>query len=220
MGVVFTHDAGLDVHKKTAMICRVIPDPIGQQAHGLMGVQEFGTLPCDLQALSNLLVEGQADTPVMAELAQGWLRSKIPGSEQALTGLVRGHYPELLARQLAHIDFLDEHNDTLSVATTPCLLDLAAGEPPMAPMAMAGMAEGGAAPNLSPLLCWTLPRRCACWVLFPLLGEFPTAPLRERTPELIRSLAGQLDQMHRHRGGKRPASDHGQAYQTALPGSG
>jgi len=150
MDVVFTHYAGLDVHKKTAMVCRVTPDPIGQQAHGLMGVQEFGTLPCDLRALSNLLVEGQADTPVMAELAQGWMRSKIPGSEQALTGLVRGHYPELLARQLAHIDFLDEHNDTLSVATTPCLLELAAGEPPMVPMAMAGMAEGGAAPNPSP----------------------------------------------------------------------
>ena len=31
MDVVFTHGAGLDVHKQTVMACRVTPDPIGQQ---------------------------------------------------------------------------------------------------------------------------------------------------------------------------------------------
>jgi hypothetical protein len=46
---------------------------------------------------------------------------------------------------------------------------------------------------------------------FQWLGEFTTVPWGARPPELLRSLAGQLDQMPRHRGGKRPAGDHGQA---------
>jgi hypothetical protein len=31
MDVIFTHGAGLDVHKKTVMACRVTPDSIGRQ---------------------------------------------------------------------------------------------------------------------------------------------------------------------------------------------
>jgi hypothetical protein len=41
----------------------------------------------------------------MAELARGRLRSKIPLLERALSGLVRDHHQQLLAMQLAHIDF-------------------------------------------------------------------------------------------------------------------
>ena len=44
MDVVFTHCAGLDVHKKRITACRVSPDPTGQEADGLMDVQDFGTL--------------------------------------------------------------------------------------------------------------------------------------------------------------------------------
>jgi transposase len=57
MAVIFTHGAGLDVHTKTVMACRVTPDPTGQQADGLMERQEFGTLPRDLLALSDWLAE-------------------------------------------------------------------------------------------------------------------------------------------------------------------
>ena len=57
MDVVFTHCAGLDVHKKTVMACRVTPDPMGQQADGIMEVREFGTLTRDLLALSDWLTE-------------------------------------------------------------------------------------------------------------------------------------------------------------------
>jgi transposase len=42
------------------------------------------------------------------------MRSKIPLLEQALTGLVRDHHRQLLAMQLAHIDFLDEQIEALS----------------------------------------------------------------------------------------------------------
>ena len=55
MDVIFTHGAGLDVHKKTVMACRVTPDPTGQQADGIVEVQKFGTMTCDLLALSDWL---------------------------------------------------------------------------------------------------------------------------------------------------------------------
>jgi hypothetical protein len=55
--VIFTRCAGLDVHQKTAMACRVTPDPLGQQADGILEVWEFGTSPRDLIALSGWLVE-------------------------------------------------------------------------------------------------------------------------------------------------------------------
>jgi transposase len=257
MDVIFTHCAGLDVHKKTVMACRVTPDPTGQQADGLLEVKEFGTLTIDLLALSDwlaavgithvamestgeywkpvynilegdftvflvnaahvkqvpgrktdkadarwlaklmrhgllqasfippveqrelrdltryrtklvqergrevnrvqgvleraniklaavatdvmgvsgrailaALVEGRADPATMAELAKGRMRSKIPLLEQALTGLVRDHHRQLIALQLAHIDFLDDQIDTLSLEITRRLLELSAGDPP------------------------------------------------------------------------------------------
>ena len=34
MDVIFTHCAGLDVHKKTVMACRVTPDPTGSRRTG------------------------------------------------------------------------------------------------------------------------------------------------------------------------------------------
>src|SRR5215211_1357798 len=51
MDVVFTHCAGLDVHKKTVTACRVTPDPSGQQANGILELKEFGTMTADLLAL-------------------------------------------------------------------------------------------------------------------------------------------------------------------------
>jgi transposase len=57
MDVIFTYCAGLDVHKKRITACRVTPDPTGQQADGLLDLQEFGTLTADLLALSDWLAE-------------------------------------------------------------------------------------------------------------------------------------------------------------------
>jgi transposase len=274
LDVIFTHCAGLDVHKKTVMACRVTPDPTGRQADGIMELKEFGTMTVDLLALSDWLVEadithvamestgeywkpvynilegdftvflvnaahakqvpgrktdksdarwlaklmrhglvqasfippvaqrdlrdltryrttlvqersrqvnrvqgvleraniklasvatdimglsgrallralieGRADPATMAELAHGRMRSKIPLLEQALTGLVRDHHRQLLALQLAPIDFLDEQLDTLSDEITCRLTDLGAGHPPVAPVETAGPAECGADPG-------------------------------------------------------------------------
>ena len=60
------------------------------------------------------LVEGTTDGAVLAQLAQGRLREKLPALEQALTGRMGVHQRFLLARQLAHISFLDEQIEQVS----------------------------------------------------------------------------------------------------------
>lgn len=60
------------------------------------------------------IAAGQTDAALMANLARGRLRSKIPALQKALTGLVQPHHRFLLAQQLAHIDFLDEQIEELS----------------------------------------------------------------------------------------------------------
>jgi transposase len=277
MDVMFTHCAGLDVHKKTVMACRVTPDPSGQQADGIMELQEFGTMTRDLLALSDWLAEvgvthiamestgeywrpiynllegtftvllvnaahvkqvpgrktdkadarwlaklmrygllaasfippqaqrdlrdltryrtklvqersrevnrvqgvleraniklaavatdimgvsgrailaalitGRADPAMMAELAKGRMRTKLPLLEQALTGRMREHHRRLLTMQLAHIDFLDEPIDALSVEIMRSLTELEPGGP-STPLSTSGdaveEAECAAAPG-------------------------------------------------------------------------
>jgi transposase len=90
------------------------------------------------------LVEGRATLAVLADLAKGRLRSKIPRLAQALTGLVRDHHRRMLAIQWAHIDFLDEQIDVLS-----------AEESPPAPSAASAAVDGVAEPAVpgTPLTC-------------------------------------------------------------------
>jgi transposase len=54
------------------------------------------------------IAAGQTDPTWMANLARGRLRNKMAELEQALTGIVGPHHRYLLAKQLGHIDFLDE----------------------------------------------------------------------------------------------------------------
>jgi transposase len=59
----------------------------------------------------DILVElagGATDTTALADLARGKLRSKIPELERALIGRFGDHQRFLVARQLGHIDYLDE----------------------------------------------------------------------------------------------------------------
>jgi transposase len=53
------------------------------------------------------LIAGQRDAHVLAELARGRLRAKIPELQQALEGRLQPHQSFLLQQILAHIDFLD-----------------------------------------------------------------------------------------------------------------
>jgi transposase len=63
------------------------------------------------QAMLRALVAGTDDAPpdpaVLAELARGRLRAKIPELRQALTGSLGAHQRFLLAQQLVHLDTLD-----------------------------------------------------------------------------------------------------------------
>ncbi|HET8683664.1 MAG TPA: IS110 family transposase [Micromonosporaceae bacterium] len=53
------------------------------------------------------LVAGQTDAAALARLARGKLRKKAPELERALVGRFGAHQRFLVARQLAHVDYLD-----------------------------------------------------------------------------------------------------------------
>jgi hypothetical protein len=57
MAVLFTHWAGLDVHKKRSTACRIRPEPTGPEVEGVAEGQPFGTFPLELWALADWLAE-------------------------------------------------------------------------------------------------------------------------------------------------------------------
>ncbi len=69
------------------------------------------------------LVAGTTDPAVLAELAKGKLRTKLPALRQALQGRFSAHHRFLWEHILGHLDFLDEAIEKLSVEvaarTTP-----------------------------------------------------------------------------------------------------
>ncbi|HEV7235592.1 MAG TPA: IS110 family transposase [Ktedonobacteraceae bacterium] len=60
------------------------------------------------------LIGGETDTRLMAHLAKGRMREKIPQLEAALKGRFGGHQRFMLAHQLAHIDFMDASIEELN----------------------------------------------------------------------------------------------------------
>jgi len=61
------------------------------------------------RAILEALLAGITDPTMLAELARGRLRSKIPALREALAGEFRvAHHGILVAQMLAHVDFLDE----------------------------------------------------------------------------------------------------------------
>jgi len=54
------------------------------------------------------MISGTHNPEVLAELAKGKLRNKLPALREALQGRFTGHHALIVSRQLAHIDFLDE----------------------------------------------------------------------------------------------------------------
>jgi len=56
------------------------------------------------QAILQALVGGESDPLVLADLAQGRLRTKLPALEAALTGRVREHHRFLLGELLRHLE--------------------------------------------------------------------------------------------------------------------
>jgi transposase len=60
------------------------------------------------------LISGTHDPEILAELANGALRKKIPALREALQGRFTGHHALLIGQMLAQIDFLDETVATVS----------------------------------------------------------------------------------------------------------
>ena len=60
------------------------------------------------------LISGTHDPNVLADLAKGALRKRIPALREALNGRFSGHHALLIGQMLAQIDFLDETIQTLS----------------------------------------------------------------------------------------------------------
>jgi transposase len=65
------------------------------------------------RAMLAALLAGTTDPAVLADLARGKLRAKLPALRQALTGRFRGHHAFLVGQILAYLDYLDE-----AIATT------------------------------------------------------------------------------------------------------
>ncbi len=60
------------------------------------------------RAMLEALISGTTDPEVLAELARGRLRSKIPALREALEGSFSSHHALMVSRILSHIDYLEE----------------------------------------------------------------------------------------------------------------
>jgi transposase len=99
------------------------------------------------RAILAALVEGRADPAPMAALAKRRLRRKMPLLEQALTGLVRDHPRQWLARPVAHSDGLDEPSEALSAELTRRLAALSPDASAVAAPGAMGAASRAATPE-------------------------------------------------------------------------
>jgi transposase len=66
------------------------------------------------RAMLDALVAGTTDPEVLAELARGKLRAKIPALKEALVGRFDRQHALIVSAILAHLDFLDEQIQLLS----------------------------------------------------------------------------------------------------------
>jgi transposase len=99
------------------------------------------------RAMLEVIIAGEADPTVVAELAKGRLRTNQAELERALDGRVRDHHRFMLAQHLMHIDFLEDQIASFDAQITAALQPLAA--PPASPPAAADPPppDGAAAPD-------------------------------------------------------------------------
>jgi transposase len=142
------------------------------------------------RAMLAQIVAGQTDAELMADLARGPMRSKIPQLEKALTGIVQPHHRFVLTQQLDHIDFLDNKVETISLEIERQRESMSWPERPARPDADEAIEEGTPVADQSELpLTWntavalldTIPgvnRRVAEVMLAEMgldMSQFPTA---------------------------------------------
>ena len=66
------------------------------------------------RAMLAALVQGTTDPAVLADLARGRLRGKLPALRQALASRFRPHHAFVMGQLLAHLDYLEDAITTLS----------------------------------------------------------------------------------------------------------
>jgi transposase len=67
------------------------------------------------RAMLDALLSGTTDPQVLAELARGRLRSKLPALRDALEGCFSSHHALMVGKILAHVDYLEESIGDLSL---------------------------------------------------------------------------------------------------------
>ncbi len=100
-----------DRSRETARLHKILEDTgikLGTVASNIIGKSGRDML--------DALVAGTTDPAVLAELARGHLRKKIPALKEALVGRFEAEHALVVGQILAHIDFLDEAIDRLSDA--------------------------------------------------------------------------------------------------------
>ena len=98
-----------DRQREAARLHKVLEDTgikLGCVASDIMGKSG--------REMLDALVAGTTDPVVLAELARGQLRKKIPALREALVGRFDAEHALIVGQILAHIDFLDEAIDRLS----------------------------------------------------------------------------------------------------------
>jgi transposase len=66
------------------------------------------------RAMLQALIVGTTDPDVLADLARGTLRKKLPALRQALAGRFQAHHAFMVSHHLSHLDYLDETIEALS----------------------------------------------------------------------------------------------------------
>jgi transposase len=100
-----------DRQREAARLHKVLEDTgikLGCVASDIMGKSG--------RAMLDALVRGTTDPVVLAELARGQLRKKIPALREALEGRFDSEHAPIVGQILAHIDYLDEAIERLSDA--------------------------------------------------------------------------------------------------------
>jgi transposase len=73
------------------------------------------------RAMLAALLDGERDPDVLADLARGSMRAKVPQLRQALAGRVQPHHLVLINQILAHIDFLQQAIAQVQIEIERCL---------------------------------------------------------------------------------------------------
>jgi len=97
------------------------------------------------------LIAGERDPEVLAEMAHGRMRAKIPALKEALVGRFDAHHAELLSMLLRQVDQLDADIDVLTERIDELIAQIPQAQAPVDPET----GEIGGAGGLPVSSAWT-----------------------------------------------------------------